>query len=95
MNRGSIISQLKKLAAENNLTFEDDVLSKTVELARFKVYTKGSVIKTIGDKAESVAIVLDGLVRGYYIDADGNDITRGFSANGGLCMQCHDAGVKT
>lgn len=90
MNKESIIRQLKRLSAENNLSIEDDVLSKAVELARFKVYTKGSVIKTIGNKAESVAIVLDGLVRGYYIDQDGNDITRGFAANGGLCM---DEGV--
>ena len=90
MNKESIIRQLKRLSAENDLTFEDDVLSKAVELARFKVYPKGSVIKSIGDKAESVAIVLDGLVRGYYIDVDGNDITRGFGINGGLCM---DEGV--
>ena len=90
MNKESIIRQLKRLSSENDLTFEEDVLSKAVELARFKVYPKGSVIKSIGDKAESVAIVLDGLVRGYYIDADGNDITRGFGKNGSLCM---DEGV--
>ena len=90
MNKESIIRQLKRLSAENDLTFEDDVLSKAVELARFRVYPKGSVIKSIGDRADSVAIVLDGLVRGYYIDVDGNDITRGFGINGGLCM---DEGV--
>ena len=74
MNKESIIRQLKRLSSENDLTFEEDVLSKAVELARFRVYPKGSVIKSIGDKAESVAIVLDGLVRGYYIDAAKQEI---------------------
>lgn len=74
MNKESIIRQLKRLSSENDLTFEEDVLSKAVELARFRVYPKGSVIKSIGDKAESVTIVLDGLVRGYYIDAAKQEI---------------------
>lgn len=90
MNKESIIDQLKDLAAANKITFEEEILNKAVELARFKVYPKGSVIKSIGDKAYSTAIVLDGLVRSYYIDSEGNDITRGFALSGGLCI---DEGV--
>ena len=86
MNKELIVRRLKDLADVNKITFEDEVLNRAVELARFKVCPKGVIKKSIGDKADSVAIILDGLVRGYYIDADGNDISRGFASNGGLCM---------
>lgn len=90
MNKESIVSQLRELAEQNGIHFEDEILEKAVELAQFKVFLKGAVVSRIGDKAERVAIVLDGLVRGYYIDNDGNDITRGFGIDGGMCM---DEGV--
>ena len=86
MNKELIVRKLKGLAAVNKMTFEEEVLNKAVELARFKVYPKGVIIKSIGDKADSVAIIIDGVVRGCYIDADGNDISRGFALSGGLCM---------
>ncbi len=86
MNKELIIVQITKLADLNGLSFEDEVLNRAVELAQFKVFPKGFLIKNIGDQADSVAIVLDGLVRGYYIDGDGNDITRGFVIEGGMCM---------
>ena len=72
MNKELIVRKLKGLAAVNKMTFEEEVLNKAVELARFKVYPKGVIIKSIGDKADSVAIIIDGLVRGCYIDADGD-----------------------
>ena len=90
MNKNSIIGQLKRLADANNLFFEEDILSQAVELARFKVFPKGLTLKCVGDAADTVGLVLDGLVRSYYIDSDGNDVTRGFGIDGGMIM---DEGV--
>lgn len=90
MNKESIMLQLKKLAELNGVCFGEEVLSEAIELAQFKVFPKGTILKSIGDKAQVVAIVLEGLVRCYYIDSDGNDITRGFAFDGGMCM---DEGV--
>ena len=86
MNREYIISQLKALSDKNGIEFENDVLNRAVELAQFKVYPKGTSIRSIGDKADMIGIVLYGLVRCYYIDGDGNDMTRGFCAEGGFFM---------
>ncbi len=78
--------QLKMLADQNGICFDEEILSKAVELAQFKVFPKGTTLKSIGDKAQQTAFVLDGIVRCYYIDGDGNDITRGFGFGGGMCI---------
>lgn len=86
MNKESIMMQLKALADQNGVFFEEDILSRAVELAQFRVFPKGNALKSIGDKTQQTAFVLDGIVRCYYIDGDGNDITRGFGFDGGMCM---------
>ena len=78
--------QLKELADQNGVCLEEDFLNRAVELAQFRVFPKGAALKCIGDKAQQTAFVLDGLVRCYYIDGDGNDITRGFGFDGGMCI---------
>ena len=90
MNKESIVIQLRKLAELRGICFEEEELSEAVEMAQFRIFPKGYVIRSVGDKAEEVAVVLNGLVRSYYIDGDGNDITRGFAFNGGMCI---DEGV--
>ncbi len=86
MNKESIIHRLDELAAEYDLEFDYVILSRVVEFSQFKVYSKTAVIKNIGDKAQTVGILLSGIVRSYYIDRSGNDITRGFVKPGGMCF---------
>ena len=90
MNKDHIIGQLKRLAAIHDLSVDEDILSRAVEIAHFKVFSKGTLLKSIGDCADTVGLVLDGLVRCYYIDSDGSYMTRGFGADGGMIM---DEGV--
>ena len=90
MNKDHIIGQLKRLTAIHDLSVDEDILSRAVEMAHFKVFSKGTLLKSIGDRADTVGLVLDGLVRCYYIDSDGSDMTRGFGFEGGMIM---DEGV--
>lgn len=86
MNKDHIIGQLKRLAAIHGLSIDEDILSRAVEMAHFKVFSKGTLLRSIGDRADTVGLVLDGLVRCYYIDSDGSDMTRGFGTDGGMIM---------
>ncbi len=86
LNKVTIIKQLSGLAAEFGIEFGDEILSQAVDISQFKVFQKGVTLKHIGDNAKTVGIVLEGLVRSYYIDTDGNDITRGFGMAGSMCM---------
>ena len=86
MNKEMITAQLKKLTVANGIEIDDETLGKAVELARFMVFPKSKIIRSIGDSANTVGIVIDGLVRSYYIDLEGNDISRGFCPEGSMCM---------
>ena len=86
MNKQIIIEQLAALAETYKLSLGSDTLERIVMLSTFRVIEKGTLLRSIGDNTVTAALVLDGMARCYYIDGDGNDITRGFSVKGTLCM---------
>ena len=86
MNKHIIIEQLAALAETYKLGLDNDTLERIVMLSTFRIVEKGTLLRSIGDCTDTAALVLDGMARCYYIDGDGNDITRGFSIKGTLCM---------
>ena len=86
MNKQIIIEQLAALAETYKLDLDNDTLERIVMLSAFRIIEKGTLLRSIGDSTDTAALVLDGMARCYYIDGDGNDITRGFSVKGTLCM---------
>ncbi len=86
MDKTYIISQMKALSKKLCLDLDDEVYDSVIEFSEFKVYSKGSLLAGIGDKADKAGIVMNGIVRSYYIDGDGNDITQFFSKEGSFCM---------
>lgn len=48
-------------------------------------FAQGKTILMEGDSSSSLYLVVKGLVRGYYIDAKGNDITKCFSGEHEFC----------
>lgn len=57
-----------------------------VNLAEEYEYKKGRIILQSGDPYHKAGYVYKGLVRSYYIDMDGNDITKGFFIEDSLFM---------
>ena len=86
MNKQIIIEQLISLSEKYQLGLDTDILERIVKLSTFRIVGKGTLIQHIGEKTDTAALVLDGITRCYYIDSDVNDITRGFSVTGTLCM---------
>ncbi len=86
MNKQIIIEQLAALAETYKLDLDNNTLERIVMLSAFRIIEKGTLLRSIGDSTDTTALVLDGMSRCYYIDGDGNDITRGFSVKGTLCM---------
>lgn len=56
-----------------------------VPLVSIKKVKKNTVITQIGSRQSTVYVVSSGILRDYYIDADGNDITRFFLQKGNIC----------
>lgn len=86
MDSQYLVGQLMSTAQQFKINIDTDMLEKIANLSVFRIVEKGTAIQHIGNKTLNAALVLDGIVRCYYIDKDGNDITRGFSIEGTFCM---------
>ena len=86
MDREYLVNQLMERAKQNGVEIDAEVLGMVVNKATFRVISKGSILQHLGEKTKTAALVLNGICRAYYVDGDGNDITRGFSIPGTLCM---------
>lgn len=86
MDKEYLISQLNRIAMQNDVFLSQEILGEIVSISVFKVVNKGEIIRNIADENKTSALVLGGMCRAYYVDEEGNDITRGFSIPGTLCM---------
>lgn len=86
MDKTYLIKQLKELSDSFGLGIPEAAIEKAISFSRFKVYSKGEVIARTGDKAATAGIVLTGVIRSYYVDKDGNDITQYFASEGSWCI---------
>ncbi len=86
MDREYSVNQLMNIAKQNGVEIDAEVLGMIVNKAACRVVSKGSILQNVGEKTKTAALVLSGICRAYYVDGDGNDITRGFSIPGTLCM---------
>ncbi|MBR4223607.1 MAG: Crp/Fnr family transcriptional regulator [Oscillospiraceae bacterium] len=86
MDKTYIVKQMRALSDKFGFGLEDDVFDAVLGFSEFRVYSKGSQLAGIGDSTAHAGIVMNGLVRSYYIDGDGNDITQFFSKEGSFCM---------
>ena len=86
MDKKYLTDQLKEFADKYNVSADEDILGKIVDLSSFRVVPTGEILSSIGDDSTISGMVLSGMVRSYYIDEEGNDVTRGFSSAGTLCM---------
>lgn len=86
MDKTYLIKQLKELSDRFHLGIPEAAIEKAISFSRFKVYSKGEMIRRSGDNAETAGIVLSGVIRSYYVDKDGSDITQYFAPEGSWCI---------
>lgn len=86
MDKTYLIKQLKELSDRFHLGIPEGAIEKAISFSRFKVYSKGEMIGRSGDNAETAGIVLSGVIRSYYVDKDGSDITQYFAPEGSWCI---------
>lgn len=86
MDKEYLINQLMNIAKQNSMEIDADILGVIVNNSVFRVVPKGNILQSVGEKTKTAALILDGISRCYYVDGDGNDITRGFSIPGTFCM---------
>jgi len=86
MNKDYFVKQLMIFAEKYGVVVSEELVGEIVNLASFRVVKKGELLASIGDDTTYAGLILSGLARAYYIDDDGNDITRGFAPEGTMFM---------
>ena len=74
MNKQIIIEQIAALSETYKLGLGSDTLERIVMHSTFLIVEKGTLLRSIGDSADTAALVLDGMARCYYIDGDGKTL---------------------
>ena len=86
MDRAYIVEQLQLIVEKFGLDISEDAISAAVGFSEFKVYSKGQLLGKIGEGSSVAGIVMSGVVRSFYVDSDGNDITQYFASEGSICI---------
>ena len=68
-----------------DLSKNRDLSEELTELVTYKLITSGESILEAGRRTNYICLVVSGLVRGFYIDEEGNDRTKCFSLPGEWC----------
>ena len=63
----------------------EELIKEIEKIVVFKKYDAGKTILKVGERTDYVCLVINGLVRGYYIDPNGNEITKCFSKEKDWC----------
>lgn len=77
------LSEIIKLVEhKNNISLSREKVEPVYEQLTYCKKDKNELISHIGDVDKNVYIILNAIIRLYYIDMDGNDITRFFGEKG-------------
>ena len=61
-------------------------IENILSISEIQMFQKGDIIQRIGEKFFYTGLVLEGMVRSYYLDKDGNEITKFFHKEFNLFM---------
>lgn len=71
-----IIKNLVKRYAK--IPIEEEILGQLIDLGEFVDFPAGDLIVAAGDEENKLYVLVNGLIRKYYLDYQGNDITHQF-----------------
>lgn len=71
------------------ITIKEDVLDRLIDLGAFVEFPAGDLIVASGDEENKLYLLMDGLIRKYYLDYQGNDLTHQFLEAGQVFSTQH------
>ena len=64
----------------------ENLVKKMIEISEVVNFSKDEMILGIGEKQENVYLLMNGIARSYYLDINGNDITKTFMKESDFCI---------
>ena len=71
------------------ITIKEDVLSQMAALGELVEFAANDLIVAAGDDENKLYLLIDGLIRKYYLDYQGNDLTHQFLESGQVFSTQH------
>lgn len=71
------------------ITIKEDVLDRLIDSGAFVEFPAGDLIVASGDEENKLYLLMDGLIRKYYVDYQGNDLTHQFLEAGQVFSTQH------
>lgn len=65
---------------------KSEELQLILDISQIRIYPKGEIIRCIQQPTVHTGLLLKGIVRNYFLDAEGNEITKYFSREGSFIM---------
>lgn len=88
MEQNTMLEHLQDICEQfygERLKAED--LQRLLSISQIRVFPKGEIIQGIQQKLTHSGLILSGMVRSYYLDMEGNEITRNFHKEGYLVIE--------
>lgn len=87
MQQETIIKELMEASEELlHMKLDSEDISSVLSISEIKMYQKSKIIAGISQRITHTGLVLNGIIRSYYLDMDGNAVTKNFHREYGLFM---------
>ena len=77
---------IDRVRSEFNENITEDLLKNIIEFSKKKVFKKGELILRMGEPMSKMYFIIKGIARSYYIDMQGNDVTKSFIKEYDFCI---------
>ena len=83
---------IKLIESKNNISLPKEKVQLIFQYLTFCKRDKNEILSRVGDIDNHFYIIMDGIIRFYYIDMNGNEITRFFAESG--CIHSEKENTK-
>lgn len=85
--KDTIAAELQQIYEQfSGKKMEPENVQLILNISQIRIYPKGEIVQDIQQPLIYTGLVLKGIIRSYYLDAEGNDITKYFSREGNIVM---------
>lgn len=64
----------------------NNIIDSAISIGNERIFKKDEIILGIGEPMKKVYFILKGIARSYYLDVDGNDVTKAFLLEMNFCV---------
>lgn len=77
---------IKKAFSSSKGTLKDSEIEEIIKISNYVEFKKNDMILSMWEEQKDVYLIFSGIVRSYYLDKDGDDVTKYFMKENDFCV---------